>query len=134
MKKVIIYIISIIIIFLISVYIGFKFKIPDKIEENIIGSTSTEKMHAGNEIEQNEEGDELEQAVSEEKANKEHYILREVNKYVKVYILDDSDKEELYLSTDISTEYLPETDKKSLKKGIHVYNKSELNEILQDFE
>ena len=38
------------------------------------------------------------------------------------------------MTTNIATEYLPETDKLSLKEGIHVYSQNELYEILQDFE
>lgn len=127
MKKFIIYLICIIITFFISVYIGFKFDMQsegDKVEKNI--GTTEER--------QNTKMNEIEQAVSEDEVTKEHYVLREVGRYIKVYSIDDNEKEELYLSTDIATEYLPETDKNSLKKGIHVYNKKDLNEILQDFE
>lgn len=127
MKKFIIYAISIILIFLLSVYIGLKLDSSsqeEKVEEKI-GSKQEEKIPQINEIEQ---------AISEDEVNKEHYVLKEVGKYVKVYSIDDNEKEELYLSTEISTEYLPETDKISLRKGIHVYSKKELNEILQDFE
>lgn len=128
MKKIIIYIISIILIFLLSVYIGSKLNSSGKkepVEEVIEISKEQEKDNKVNQIEQ---------AISEEKTNKEHYVLKEVGKYVKVYSIDDNEKEELYLSTEISTEYLPETDKINLRKGIHVYSKKELNEILQDFE
>lgn len=127
MKKFIIYIISIILIFISSVYIGLKLNSwseEEKVEEGI-GSIREEQPSQINEIEP---------AISEDEINKEHYVLKEVGKYVKVYSIDDNEKEEIYLSTDISTEYLPETDKISLKNGIHVYSKKELNEILQDFE
>lgn len=127
MKKFIIYAISIILIFLLSIYIGLKLGLSNKKEQvkEEIGTAQEQEQSKINEIEP---------AVSEEKTNKEHYVLKEVNKYVKVYSVDDNEKQELYLSTDISTEYLPETDKISLKEGIHVYSKKELNEILQDFE
>lgn len=134
MKKFIIYTIIIILIFILSIYIGTKLKIPkvDEIiqQEESISSTDEEeeKEETATEIE------EIEPAVSEEETNKEHYVLREVGKSVKVYSIDSNEKEELYMTTNIATEYLPETDKLSLKEGIHVYSQSELYEILQDFE
>ena len=132
MKKITIYIIILILIFLISVYIGL----------NIDTSNEETEQEMDIELEENNVGavigrphsEEIEQTASEDEINKEHYVLREVGQYVKVYSIDDDEKEELYLSTDIAIEYLPETDKASLKKGIHVYSKNELNEILQDFE
>lgn len=127
MKKFIIYIVSITLIFILSVYIGLKLNSlskEEKVEEGI-GSIREEQPSQINEVEP---------AISEDEINKEHYVLKEVGKYVKVYSIDDNEKEEIYLSTDISTEYLPETDRISLKNGIHVYSKKELNEILQDFE
>lgn len=126
MKKIIIYTIAVILIFLLSIYIGLKLTSSNEEKEEI--GTSQEEEQSQIQI------NEIEPAISEEKANKEHYVLKEVNKYVKVYSVDDNEKQELYLSTDIATEYLPEADKISLKKGIHVYSKKELNEILQDFE
>lgn len=128
MKKWIIYSIIIILIFFLSFYIGIKLNVPEQNEthEESISSTKEEK----NIPEQNE----IEPAVSEEKIKKEHYVLREVGKYIKVYSIDDTEKEELYMTTSITTQYLPETDKLSLEEGIHVYSKNELNEILQDFE
>lgn len=131
MKKYIIYAISLILIFFLSVYIGIKINRPNEIANE--GQEKEQENVQGN-VSKNIEINEIEQAVSESKGNKEHYVLREVSEYIKVYSIDDDEKEELYLSTNISTEYLPETDKLSLKEGIHVYSKEELNEILQDFE
>ncbi len=127
MKKFAIFTIIIISIFLISIYIGMKLKLPNEETEEkgeIVFETGEEEIQLN----------EIQQAVSEDEVTKEHYVLREVGKYVQVYSIDDNEKEELYLSTDIATEYLPETDQLSLKEGIHVYSKKELNEILQDFE
>ena len=133
MKKYIIYTIAIILIFIISVYIGLKIDIPDEETEQEMGTRLDEEENVGA-ISNRPRLEEIEPAVSEDEVNKEHYVLREVGEYVKVYSIDDDEKEELYLSTDISTNYLPETDKLSLKEGIHVYSKDKLNEILQDFE
>lgn len=125
-------IISILLIFAISVYIGTNIKIPETEqipqEQDIISTKQEENLE--NEVQVNE----IEQAISEEQVNNEHYVLKEIGKYIKVYSVDNNEKEELYMSTEITTEYLPETDKESLKEGIHVYSKGELNEILQDFE
>ena len=135
MKRFIIFTIIIILIFALSIYIGTKLKLPkvDEIiqEEESISSTKTEENK-----EEKEETviNEIEQTISEEETNNEHYVLREVDKLIKVYSIDNNEKEELYMNTNIATEYLPETDKASLEQGIHVYSKGELNEILQDFE
>ena len=48
-------------------------------------------------------------------------------------ILSDG-KEEIYQNTGISTEYLPETDKISLRDGIKVFGRENLNSIIEDFE
>lgn len=64
----------------------------------------------------------------------EHYILREENGYILVYSVNESEEENLYMTTNIPVEYLPETDKHALSKGLYVYGEEELNEILQDFE
>lgn len=139
MKKFIIFTIIIILIFALSIYIGTKLKLPkvDEIiqEDGSIGSAEQEKKREEKQKEERKiEINEIEPAVSEEETNKEHYVLREVEKQIKVYSIDDNEKEELYMNTNIATEYLPETDKAGLEQGIHVYSKGELNEILQDFE
>lgn len=64
----------------------------------------------------------------------EHYVLRNTNGYITVYSIDEGNREEIYLSTDIAVEYLPEIDKNNLKTGIYIYSKEKLIEILQDFE
>lgn len=64
----------------------------------------------------------------------EHYILRNNNGYVTVYMIDEEDREKIYLSTDIAVVYLPETDQINLKSGIYIYGKEKLIELLQDFE
>lgn len=53
---------------------------------------------------------------------------------VNVYRLNNDKKEELYKITDISTEYLPETDIINLENGINVYGLDELNRYLEDLE
>ena len=53
---------------------------------------------------------------------KEHFILRENNGKINIYILTENG-EELYEETDISVEYLTETDLIKIKKGLEVYRK-----------
>ena len=65
---------------------------------------------------------------------KEHFVLKDENGHIVVYNIQESEEENLYLNTNIATEYLPATDKHALSKGIYIYGKKELNEILQDFE
>ena len=137
MKIFIIFYIIIILLFALSIYIGTKLRLPkvDEIIQQDESISSTKEDDKKEErIEKENKIEEIEPAVSEEKTNKEHYVLRESGKSVKVYSIDSNEKEELYMTTNIATEYLPETDKVSLKEGIHVYSQSELYEILQDFE
>lgn len=64
----------------------------------------------------------------------EHYIVKDNEGQVTVYkILEDGRQEELEV-TGITTEYLPETDKINMKKGIQVNGKQELNQLIEDFE
>lgn len=66
----------------------------------------------------------------------EHFSLREENGVVVIYnILADGTKE-IYEKTEISTEFLPETDLVQMQSedGIQVYGKEELNKVLEDFE
>jgi len=64
-----------------------------------------------------------------------HYILKEVEGEIVVYKLDKYNNEkELIKKTGIQTKYLPQSDIEDLKKGIVVYSRKELNQLLEDFE
>lgn len=64
----------------------------------------------------------------------EHYIVRDNDGKVTIYeILEDGNEKE-YEVTDISTEYLTDTDKINMEKGIEVYGKQNLNQLIEDFE
>ena len=64
----------------------------------------------------------------------EHYAVRDVNGTVTVFhILEDGTEEE-YMITDIATEYLTDTDKIEMKKGIKVNGKQNLNQLIEDYE
>lgn len=64
----------------------------------------------------------------------EHYIVRDENSKIMIYKILSDGKEEIYQNTGISTEYLPETDKISLRDGIKVFGRENLNSIIEDFE
>lgn len=64
----------------------------------------------------------------------EHYIVKDVNGVVTVYqVLEDGTQKE-YLVTDIATEYLTDTDKISMEKGIEVNGKQNLNQLIENYE
>jgi len=64
----------------------------------------------------------------------EHYIVRDVDGTVTVFhILEDGTEEE-YMITDIATEYLTDTDKIEMEKGIKINGKQNLNQLIEDFE
>lgn len=64
----------------------------------------------------------------------EHFLVQDRDGNVVVYkILEDGSKKE-YEQTDISTEYLSESDKLQIKDGIRVNGKQQLNQLIEDFE
>ena len=64
----------------------------------------------------------------------EHYIVKEKDGNIAVYIIGLNNEEILMNETEISTLYLPETDKKSLVEGVKIYTKDKLNAYLENFE
>lgn len=64
----------------------------------------------------------------------EHYLLKAENGKIVIYRLDESGNEIKYEETDISTEFLTETDLIKIDNGFEVYGKEELNEAIEDFE
>ena len=63
----------------------------------------------------------------------EHYIVRTVDGNLTVFRLVNG-IEELYEKTEISTEYMTETDKIQFENGLKVYGKENLSLLLEDFE
>lgn len=64
----------------------------------------------------------------------EHYVVKDKDGMVTIYqILEDGTQKELE-TVGITTEYLPETDKINMKKGISINGKQELNQLIEDFE
>jgi len=66
----------------------------------------------------------------------EHFRIKEENGKVIIYKVLSDETEQIYEKTEITTEFLPETDllKMQTEKGIEVFGKEELNKILEDFE
>ena len=64
----------------------------------------------------------------------EHYIVRDNQGTVTIYEVLEDGKEKEYEVTDISTEYLTDTDKINMEKGIRVNGKQNLNQLIEDFE
>lgn len=64
----------------------------------------------------------------------EHYIVRDTDGKVMIYKKKSNNEEELVEETDIATDYLTETDKINMKKGIEVNGRQELNQLIEDFE
>lgn len=64
----------------------------------------------------------------------EHYIVRDKDGNVAIYKIGIDKTEILIEETEISTQYLPETDQKSLREGVKIYTKDKLNAYLENFE
>lgn len=64
----------------------------------------------------------------------EHFKLKVEDGKVSVYIVNSDGTESLYEKTDISSEYLTETDLINMENGLEIYGKEELNKIIEDFE
>lgn len=64
----------------------------------------------------------------------EHYIVKDKEGKVVIYKLLEDGSEDEYEVTDISTEYITDTDKINMKNGIKVNGKQELNQLIEDFE
>ena len=64
----------------------------------------------------------------------EHYLLKEKDGFIAVYVIDKTGEEVLKELTGISTQYLPQNDLLNLESGIKVYGTEELNKTLEDYE
>ena len=64
----------------------------------------------------------------------EHFKLRIQDGKVVVYIVNNDGTESVYEKTNISSEYLTETDLINMQDGLEIYGKEELNQIIEDFE
>ena len=64
----------------------------------------------------------------------EHYVVRDTDGKVTIYQVTESGQEIEFEQTEISTEYLTETDMIDIQNGLIVYGKENLNMLLEDFE
>lgn len=64
----------------------------------------------------------------------QHFVLRDVGGKINIYKINENNEEELYEKTEISVEYLTETDKIEIQNGIRVNGIEELNQLIEDFE
>lgn len=64
----------------------------------------------------------------------EHYVLRLGESNVEIYKMEEFDDFRLLKTTNISREYLTDTDVINLEEGIFVYGIRNLNSALEDFE
>ena len=64
----------------------------------------------------------------------EHFIVKDVNGIVTAFKIKEDGTEEEYEITDIATEYLTDTDKIEMEKGIRVNGKQNLNQLIEDYE
>lgn len=64
----------------------------------------------------------------------EHFKLKIEDGKVAVYTVNNDGTETLYEKTNISSEYLTETDLLNMQDGLEIYGKEELNQVIEDFE
>ena len=64
----------------------------------------------------------------------QHFLVKEDEGKITVYKINENNEEEIYEKTEISVEYLSETDKGKISEGIKVNGIEELNQLLEDFE
>lgn len=64
----------------------------------------------------------------------EHFKLKIEDGKVVIYIVNNDGTESVYEKTNISSEYLTETDLLNMQNGLEIYGKEELNQIIEDFE
>ena len=64
----------------------------------------------------------------------EHFKLKIEEGKVVIYLVNNDGTESIYEKTNISSEYLTETDLINMQDGLEIYGKEELNQIIEDFE
>lgn len=64
----------------------------------------------------------------------EHFKLKVEDGKVIIYTVNTDGTESVYEKTNISSEYLTETDLINMQDGLEIYGKEELNQIIEDFE
>ena len=65
----------------------------------------------------------------------EHFKLKIEDEKINIYLINKDGTENLYEKTNISSEYLTETDLININNGsLEIYGKEELNKTIEDFE
>ena len=64
----------------------------------------------------------------------QHFKLKIEDGKVVIYIVNNDGTESVYEKTNISSEYLTETDLLNMQDGLEIYGIEELNQIIEDFE
>ncbi len=64
----------------------------------------------------------------------QHFVIRNNEGKISIYRVNENNEEELYENTEISIDYLTDTDKSEIEKGIRVNGKEQLNQIIEDYE
>lgn len=64
----------------------------------------------------------------------QHFVLRNDEGKIVVYRINENNEEEVYERTEISVDYLTETDKIEIENGIKVNGIEELKQLIEDFE
>lgn len=64
----------------------------------------------------------------------EHFKLKIEDGKVVIYVVNEDGTESVYEKTNISSEYLTETDLLNMQEGLEIYGKEELNQTIEDFE
>lgn len=64
----------------------------------------------------------------------EHFKLKVEDGKIVIYIVNNDGTERVYEKTNISSEYLTETDLINMQDGLEIYGREELNQIIEDFE
>lgn len=64
----------------------------------------------------------------------QHFILRNDDGKIAIYRINEDNEEEMYEKTEISVDYLTDTDKIEIGNGIRVNGMEELKQLIEDFE
>ena len=64
----------------------------------------------------------------------QHFILRNDDGKITIYKINENNEEDVYEKTEISVEYLTDTDKVEIQNGLRINGIEELNQLLEDFE
>lgn len=103
--------------------------------ENLVNMTKEELQKEYGEVNISEFSDaEIIIEKQEEGECGEHYIVKDKGGKVTIYKILENGKEQEYEVTDISIEYLTDTDKENMQKGVRINSKEELNQFIENFE